>query len=212
MLSQSGDSNLDITMPDAPLGKSSSVLHLKLKEDTPLVLQDLLDQFDFQVPSPNEWLRVETALNSDEQYPTPSPEKSNAPVLDTNLGDRPQGFIYTPNRTGSLPSNSVPSDVPYTEDIQRLEELSPNNEHLGLIKTEQRNDENSQHSISDLMEQFDLSSPMPVEMIQPGNFETFELEDEHQQDVLQHSSAERTQNLSRHNLEQLLHHIQLSFQ
>ena len=47
-MSQSGDSDLDITMPDSPLGQSTSVLQLKIDADEPLMLQNLLDQFDFQ--------------------------------------------------------------------------------------------------------------------------------------------------------------------
>ena len=102
-------------------------------------------------------------------------------------------------------------DVPYTDDVQRLAELATLNEHHGVIETEKREEANQLNSISDLMDRFEMV-PQPEEELEAGNFETYEMEDERQQEILQHSADELNLKNSRHNIDQLLHHINLSFQ
>ena len=217
-MSQSGDSDHDITMPDNPLGESASEIANRKLRDVPQSLQALQDRFDHEPPTLNEWIELETELTANTEYPVVPPERNNEPALEVAVTAPPTEFIYVPNRLGERLPNTLPNDIPYTENPTILEELSaitqtPQLDDAFQLDMNRFNDtplesqEQEQQSANQLEQLMDDPSMSFVET-KARNWDTVDLEAEHQQQVIQHPSTETPEHLRM--VESLLSQLDLS--
>lgn len=217
-MSQSGDSEHDITMPDNPLGESATAIATRKLRDLPQSLQALQDRFDHEPPSVNEWIQLETELTANTVYPVVPPEKNNEPALEVAITEPPTEFIYTPNRLGERLPNAIPNDIPYTEIPEILEELgsitqSPRLEDAfkmdlnDLSETPLEAQVQSQKS-SEALDKLMDASPLSFVETEARNWKSIDSESEHQQHVIQHPSSETPDHLRM--VESLLSQLDLS--
>ena len=217
-MSQSGDSNHDITMPDNPLGESASEIANRKLRGIPQSLQALQDRFDHEPPTINEWIQLETELTANTEYPVVPPEKNNKPALEVAITAPPSDFVYIPNRLGERLPNTIPNDIPYTEnpvvfeEFRSITQMEPLKdafelEMQAIQQTPLESQEQAEKSSEALNQLMDTAVLSFVET-EARNWETVDLEALQQQQAIQHPSSETPDNLRR--VESLLSQLDLS--
>ena len=186
-MSQSGEANLDITMPDNPIGTSAFELEQRKELDLPMALRNMQEQFADFYDGPNEWVQQETEYTElDKTYVVP-PTKRNEPLLEVAVATPPPDFLFTPNRAGERPPNITPQDIPFTEVPTRVSELQPISDALGVLATEQRQKRFEQIEQSRISQSI---KPIQEDRTEAQTFQLDDLELQQQAKPLKESAAE----------------------